>query len=202
MAWYVYSPETIPNPEMFGKPGYTPEWLVWNGIQLPILTAGEWTKLPEGFRNVRHQNWKDRAGTAEYVETSGIMKAVESRWGRRGIVALDHEPTADEKTKIHAQAKRSNEAFRMKAIEFYEREADKSKARQGEYFPSPYVDECYELLGLVRPYSVEAMRAQRHPGEAVGEQIVAALGRLEQRRANDAKPPGGKQQPRDIPPAD
>lgn len=186
MPYWVYSPETIPNPEMFGKPGYTPEWMVWHGIQLPILTKGEWLKLPDVFRTSRHRDWRDRAGTAEIVETESIMKAIHARWGNRGIVVLDHEPTKEEKETIAARSDKLNQAFRVTQINFYEREAKRAEARQGEYYPSPYVDECYEILGVLRPYSPEALRAQRQPGEAVADRLAdVLLTALDQRKAKE-----------------
>jgi hypothetical protein len=71
----------------------------------------------------------------------------------------------------------------MTQVEWYENQVrEKEVTGKGRTTPTPYEDECYTLLGLTKPYSVEAMRAQRHPGEAVGEQLVAALDRLMNRR--------------------
>jgi len=183
MAFWIYSSETIPNPESFGKPGYTPEWFVWGGVQLPVLNKGEWTKLSDSFYNMRHRDWRDKSGVREHIAAADMTKALTGRWGNRGVVVLDHEPSKEEKARIARESQDANLAFRMKVVEEYENAVrEKEVTGHGRTKPTPYEDECYTILGLTKPYSVEAMRAQRHPGEAVGEQIVAALERLEQRR--------------------
>lgn len=183
MPHYIYSSETLPNPAMFGKAGYTPEWFIWNGIQLPILNKGEWLKLPDNFYNLIHKDWRDKNGTRQHVAMEEIAKALNARWGRRGVICMDHEPTAAEKLVLEAQSAETNLAFRMTIVEGYENAVrEREVTGKGRTTPTPYEDECYTLLGLTKPYSVEAMRAQRHPGEAVGEQIVAALSRLMDRK--------------------
>src|SRR5260370_17203826 len=67
MAFWIYSSETIPNPESFGKPGYTPEWFVWSGVQLPVLNKGEWIKLPDNFYNMRHRDWRDQKSLPQTI---------------------------------------------------------------------------------------------------------------------------------------
>jgi hypothetical protein len=183
MAFWIYSSENLPNQEYFGKPGYTPEWFMWNGIQLPIVNAGEWMKLPDNFYTLRHRDWRDKSGVREHVSAAELTARLTGRWGSRGVVVLDHEPTKEEKARIAGESKDANLAFRMRVVEEYENAVrEREVTGIGRTRPTPYEDECYTLLGLTKPYSVEAMRAQRHPGEAVGEQIVAALERLEQRR--------------------
>src|SRR4029077_15940895 len=183
MPHFIYSSETLPNPEMLGKAGYTPEWFIWNGVQLPVLNKGEWLKLPDSFYNTIHKDWRDKAGTRQHIPTEDIAKAINARWGRRGVIALDHEPTAKEKLVLEAQSADNNLAFRMTIVEGYENAVrEKEVTGKGRTTPTPYEDEGYSILGCRRPYSVEAMRAQRHPGEAVGDQIVAALDRLLSRK--------------------
>lgn len=191
MAHYIYSSETLPNPEMFGKAGYTPEWFIWNGIQLPVLNKGEWTKLPDNFYNVIHKDWRDKGGSRVHVAMEDIALQInKGRYGLRGVVCLDHEPTSAEKRQLEEESERKNMAFRMTIVEGYENAVrEKEVTGKGRTTPTPYEDECYTILGLTKPYSVEAMRAQRHPGEAVGEQIVAAFERLEARRREQDKEP-------------
>jgi len=190
MPHFIYTSETLPNPEMFGKAGYTPEWFIWNGIQLPVLNKGEWTKLPDNFYNVMHKDWRDKGGTRIHVAMQDIAEQINSgRYGRRGVICIDHEPTAEEKVKYKAESEQKNLAFRMTIVEGYENAVrEKEVTGIGRTVPTPYEDECYTLLGLTKPYSVEAMRAQRHPGEAVGEQIAAALSRLLKRQEEEKAP--------------
>ena len=186
MSWFVYSAESIPNDKLVGRPGYTPEIPMWNGVSI-VVKEKEWTKFPEHFYNIRHVDWKDKRGTREHVAGEDLFKVLGARFANRGIIFLDHEPTSAEAAELEKKAHETNLAFRMKCVEEYENQVrEREVTGHGRTTPTPYEDECYTILGLTKPYSVEAMRAQRHPGEAVGEQIVAALERLEKRRAAQA----------------
>src|SRR5260370_16673764 len=91
MAFWIYSSETIPNPESFGKPGYTPEWFVWSGVQLPVLNKGEWIKLPDNFYNMRHRDWRDKKGLREKIAPAGPPKASVRRGGRTRRLGLGYQ---------------------------------------------------------------------------------------------------------------
>lgn len=188
MSYWMYSVESFPHDKLLGKPGYTPEYAAHAGIQLTV-EGGKWVELPNRWTNVTHKDWMDRRGTREHILAEDIAKPISSRFANRGFVILDHEPSNEERKRIEKEAAEANVAYRMKAVEWYENQVrEKEVTGHGRTNPTPYEDECYTVLGLTKPYSVEAMRAQRHPGEAVGEQIVAALDRLEKRRdAQQAK---------------
>jgi|SRR5215471_1661074 len=195
MAYWIYSVESLPNPAMMGKPGYNPECFQWNGVRLP-LSAG-WQKVQDSFSNFRRWNWKDRPvrDTATMADSEddqgtpikGIAKVLEERWGSRGVIVLSREPKEHEKARYEKEANDANLAFRMKAVEAYE---ERLKQRAvGEKVSSQvtlYEDECYTILGITKPYSVEAMRAQREPGRVVAEDISNALERL-MKRLDDQK---------------
>lgn len=190
MAYWMFSPEALPNDKLFGKPGYTPEFLMHAGVSLGQIKSGEWVKLPEGYSNIRHADWRDKKGTEDYVPASRIVKALDARFKSRGVVFIDHEPSREERITLEKQAHDINLVYRMSCVEQYEAQVrEREVTGHGRTQPTPYEDQCYSVLGLTKPYSVEAMRAQRHPGEAVGEQIVAALERLEQRRAAESHKP-------------
>lgn len=181
MSWYLYSTESIPNKNLVGKPTYTPEYLLHGGVQ--IIVEGGWQKVEDKFYNFRHEDWKDRAGRRTRIAGDEVMEALANRFKDRGVIIVDHEPSAEEKKELESRSKALNDAFRMSQVEWYETQVEEKKVTgHGRTKPTAYEDQCYQLLGLTKPYSVEAMRAQRHPGEAVGEQIVAALERLEKRR--------------------
>jgi len=194
MAYFMFSPESIPNPVLIGKGGYSPEWLMHAGISLGQVEGDKWVKLQEGYSNTKHKDWRDKAGTEEYIPASRLVKALEARFGARGVIFIDHAPSKDEREEIEKKAKDANVAWRMRCIEQYEAQVrEREVTGHGRTSPTPYEDECYSMLGVTKPYSVEAMRAQRHPGEAVGEQIVAALERLDARRAAQAKVDAAKE---------
>ncbi len=180
MPYYIYASEDLPNPEMMGKPGYTPdsEYIKFAGATLPPIKKGEWTRLPDSFGSIRHNDWKDKQGTEVEISVRrfrGIIDSPDRGFAERGVIMLDHEPTDAEKRKLEAVSAELNLKFRKKHIEFYENQRQIALARQGTYPVTPYVDECYELIGMKKPYSVEALQAQRDPGAHAAQQIAEAL---------------------------
>jgi hypothetical protein len=180
MSYFIYSPEALPNPEMMGKPRYTPdgEYIKFGGVALPLLKKGEWLELPDGYPTIRRRDWKDKHG--EEVEVpikrfQAVLKNPERGFAERGVVMLDHEPSEAEKKKIEEVSADLNLRFRKKCIEFFENQRQIAVAKQGTYEPTPYIDECYDLLGMAKPYSVEALKEQRAPGQMAAERISHAI---------------------------
>jgi hypothetical protein len=188
--WYIYSHESLPDPDLMGVPGYTPdgEYIKHGGFSVGMMPEKAWMALPSRIPTIRHYDWTDRAGHKEFIYMEDIAPAIRTKFGKRGVVLLDHEPSEAEKKAVSADCEKLSLAFRMSQVEWYENQVrEKEVTGTGRTKPTPYEDKCYSILGLTKPYSVEALRAQRHPGEAVGEQIVAALDRLDQRRQQEAK---------------
>jgi hypothetical protein len=184
---YVYSHESIPSDKLMGKPSYTPEWLQAWGVTLPQLKAGEWMELPDNYYWKYKKDWVNKQGTREHIAGTDVVEKLKGRFDKRGVIFLDYKPDDIQKKVFELKSKEANLAFRMTCVENYENQVrEKEVTGHGRTQPTAYEDECYSILGITKPYSVEALRAQRHPGEAVGEQIVAALDRLDQRRAHDA----------------
>jgi len=180
MGWHIYSSEALPNPEFMGRPGYTPdsEYIRFGGVALPLIPKGTWLKLADSYPTLRRKDWRDKQG--EEVEISvrrfkGIIENPERGFAERGVILLDHEPSSAEKEKLERLSAELNLKFRKKHIEFYENQRQIALARQGTYPATPYVDECYELLRMEKPYSVEALQAQRSPGEKAAQQIADAI---------------------------
>lgn len=189
MSYWIYSSESLPNPNLMGKPGYTPdaEYIRFSGVHLGVVPARKWTELPESFQTTRKRSWRDAPEPVE-VPIRNVKPVIAQNFSGRGVILLDHPPTSKEREDLEEKSLAANLAHRMSCVEWYESQVrEKETGGQGRTKPTPYENECYDILGLTKPYSVEAMRAQRHPGEAVGAQIVAALERLEQRRIEQTK---------------
>lgn len=194
MPYFIYSPEALPNPEMMGRPRYTPDadYIRWGGVALSPIPKGEWVRLPESLSTVRHADWRDRQGTEVEIAIRRYKAVVDNPdrgFAARGVVMLDHEPSAGEKAALERKSAELNLRFRKQAVEFYESQRKAAEARQGTYEPSPYVDECYELLQMKKPYSMEALRAQRDPGREAAREMAEAIRdvmRDERQRAADA----------------
>lgn len=178
--YWIYSHEALPNPEMMGKPRYTPDssYVRYGGVSLPAIPKQEWFRLDEDDRRyttIRRRDWRDRQGEEIQIPLRRFMPVVKNQFSERGVVMLDHEPTAAEKASIEKACAEENLRFRKKQIEFFEARRDEAKARQGQYDPSPYIDECYDILNMDKPYSIEALMEQRAPGDRAAERIAAAI---------------------------
>ncbi len=177
MSYWVYSPEDLPNPKMMGKAFYTPEYIILNGFQFPPLKKGEWTQLPNSYSTMRHRDWVDKQGFKDvvFIDEDFIQRLRDQGWEARGFVFMDHKPSQVEDHQARIESKRLNEAFRQRRIDDFEHEA-KAREMRGAYVqPLPYVEECYEILGIAKPYSVEALKAQRQPGEESAQKIANAI---------------------------
>src|ERR1700756_2256291 len=120
--FYIYSHEPLPNPDLMGRPGYTPdsEYVGHGGFRLGYLPPNEWIKLPEREYTIRHRDWLDRKGTREIIYMEDIVPAMKTRFEGRGVIILDHEPTEKEKKELSQKSAEINEAYRMKCVEWYE----------------------------------------------------------------------------------
>jgi hypothetical protein len=180
MSWFIYSTEALPNPELIGKPGYTPDndYIKFGGAMLPCIPKGQWIKLPDSFTTVRHTDWKDKQGTESEVGVRRFKPIIDSPdrgFAERGVIMVDHEPVDAEKKKLEHLSAELNLKFRKKHVEFYENQRQIALARQGAYPVTPYTDECYEILGMNKPYSVDALQALRDPGARAAQQIADAI---------------------------
>jgi len=182
--FYVYSVEPMPRTDLFEKRDYNPQndYIAYNSIYLEPIPAKTWTRIPDKFRSLRHHDRTDKQGHPYHVFDDEIVKANQARLRPRGVLFTDHEPTAAEKAELESNAAKLNMQFRLDAIQSYE-EAMREAEANGRTVKAPtYVKECYELLGMPRPGSAEAIRAQRQPGEDVADRIVAALEKLLSRK--------------------
>jgi len=176
-TYFVYSVEALPRTDLFESRDYNPatDYIGYNGIYLSPIPAKIWTQIPDRFKSLRHRDRQDKAGTAYHVFADEIVKANEHRLRDRGVVFLDHEPTPAEKATLEAQAEKLNLAFRMTCVQQYEEALKEAEANGRTAKCLTYTQECYKLLGMERPGSVEALRAQRQPGEASAERFAKAI---------------------------
>jgi len=185
MSYYIYSHDPLPNPEMMGKSRYTPDsdYIRTAGVTLPVLPGKTWVELDEDdprFTTFHRQDWTVKKANLHYINVRlkqfmPIVNGKESRFALRGVVMLDHEPSAEEKARLEKACAQNNLEFRRKAIEFYEQQAELAKANKGTYPPNPYIDECYDILKIKKPYSLEALKEMRSPGEEAASRIAAAI---------------------------
>jgi len=176
-TYYVYSHEPMPRTDLFAARDYNPanDYIGYNSLYIPPITAREWTALPDRMQSLRHQDRSDKQGHKYHVFADEIVKANEERLKPRGVIFLDHEPSANERTVLGAEAEKRNLAFRLACIQDYEMALREAEAQGRTLRPLTYVKECYQVLGMERPGSVEALRAQRQPGEVVADRFTKAL---------------------------
>ena len=201
--YFVYSVEPMPRVDLFGKRDYNPanDYIAYNGIYLPPIAAKTWTRIDDRFASLRHHDRTDKQGHRYHVFADEIVKANQERLRPRGVMFTDHEPTAAEKAQLEQEALNNNLQFRMEVIQFYEDQVrEHETGNPARTKPTTYELECYEVLGMERPYSVAAFKSQRQPGEAVAERFAAAMEQLikhlqPKAEAHSAKAPSSKPAP-------
>lgn len=178
MPHWIYSHESLPNQKLMGKPGYTPdsEFIRWGGLTLPPLPERQWTKLPEYLNTIRRSDWRDRQGTPIEIHISKFGPIIKNSFAKRGVIFMDHEPNEREKEELQRVSKELNLEWRKECIQMYEDQVrEKETTGHGRTKPTPYEDECYEILGQKKPYSVEHFQAMRNPGDMAAQKIAAAI---------------------------
>jgi hypothetical protein len=177
MSWFIYSTEALPNPKFQGKPGYTPDSLFirFGGIALPPVPEKKWVKLDDSYPTLRRRDWTDRRGEELDVPIRKFKGIVDGRFAEMGVILLDHEPSETEKKALEKASADINLNWRKRQIEFYEQQREIALARQGTYPVTPYIDECYDILDIKKPYSVEALEAKRDPGAKAAAQFAKAI---------------------------
>lgn len=193
MAW-IYSSEALPNPAMMGKPGYTPdqEFIRWGGAQLPPIPAKKWTRLPDSFSMLIHRDWRDKTGFEYDISVQKFKPIVTNgRFAERGVIWLDDPLPKDATLKeLEAISERLNLKWRKQCIQMYEDQVrEKEVTGHGRTRPTPYEDECFDMLNMKKPYSVDAMQAQRDPGAAAATMIAEAI---RSALAREREPEGAK----------
>lgn len=180
-TYFVYSVEQMPRFDLAGKRGYTVDndYIHYNGIHLPTIEAKTWTRIDDRFKSLRHHDRTDRQGHTYHVFADEIVKANSERLRSRGVLFIDHEPTAAEKTRLEREALELNTQFRLETIQHYEDQVrEHETGNPARTKPTPYELECYEVLGMERPYSVAAFKSQRDPGGAAANRFAEALEKL------------------------
>ena len=179
--YWVYSVEPMPRTDLFSKRDYNPinDYISYNGIYLDPIPAKTWVKIPDRFRSLRHHDRTDKQGHVYHVFADEIVKANRERMGARGTIFTDHEPTAAEKPVLEKTALDANVEFRLAAIQHYEDQVrEHETGNPARTKPTSYELECYEVLGMERPYSVAAFKSQRDPGAAAATRFAEALEKL------------------------
>jgi hypothetical protein len=177
MAWHIYSTEALPNPDFQGKPGYTPDglYIKWGGIALPPVPKQKWVKLEDTYPSLRRRDWTDKRGEEIEIPIRRFKPIVDGRFAEMGVILLDHEPSEIEKKTLEATSANLNLNWRKRQIEFFEQQREVAIARQGTYPVTPYIDECYDILDIKKPYSVESLEAKRDPGAKAAAMIAKAI---------------------------
>jgi hypothetical protein len=189
-TFFIYSVEPMPRTDLFSKRDYNPtnDYIAYNGVYLPPLEAKTWTPVVDRIQSLRHLDRADKQGHKYHVFADELVKANQERLRPRGVVFLDHEPTATEKADIAKEALELNMQFRLDTIQFYEESAKEAEAQGRSLKAGTYVKECYQILGMEQPGSVAALRAQRQPGEAVADRFAAAMEQLVKHLTAKAEP--------------
>lgn len=175
MAYWLYSIEAFPAP---WQPGRVPEFIQVDGIQLPPLEAKTWFKLPEKSSRKLYADYQDRIGSDHIVFDWQMADFINAHWAKRGVVVVHEREKDANQENIETDAAKANVEFRRGVIEQFEFQLkERQVTGYGRNQPTPYELECYELIGLPKPYSIEAYRAERMPGDVAAAKIADAIER-------------------------
>jgi hypothetical protein len=191
MPWQIWSPEDFPKR---GDGGFLVDYCQAYRIQV-ILKADTWTQLDaDGFyKDTYITSWVDKDADSKEITISSRELATRicrdkgidfnGTYYSVGLMFCNSDNTnLEEISKLEAEGKRRNLAFRKKVVESFEMQFRvKSQGGPGRWAPTTYEQECYDLLKLTPPEVVNRPAAQVpaniqiiQPDPAVMAQLVAA----------------------------
>lgn len=167
MPIYIYSAEAFPGPNNKF------EYVQVLGHQI-ILEAGRWTKLPTRFERPYWTDFKHRGEFSTNKAVSYAQRDVHVndevaaeiilRYGFRGVTQMDEDPETHRipASKLEAAAIAQNRKWREHIISRFENERKmRHMTGHGRLEPTSYELECYSVLGLPEPGSLDEIRAEK-----------------------------------------
>lgn len=167
MANWIYSIESFPSDARKG------DYVQVTGIQV-IIPAGTWMKLEPKYERYWWTDFRHRgAGSTneaksrarkDVYSSDDIADSIMAKYNGFGIVRMDEDPTthAHKREKLEAEAKVANDRYRSYVVARFE---DERKTRQltgrGRMEPTAYELECYRVLGMPEPGTLEGIKAER-----------------------------------------
>src|SRR5690348_951679 len=140
MAFYLYSPEAFPD-----KPGgRSYEFIEVLGQRITIA-AKSWQKLENRYEIFRHEDWQDKQGHHYLIFPDEVAKAINEKYGHRGVFVTELKPDSPEAAKLVKEAEATNLNWRRKVVENFETQLAKVRlGKPGRTDLTPYETECYE----------------------------------------------------------
>lgn len=180
MAYKIYSVEALPRQ---GK-GDTREYIYFNGFLIGPIPAGQWWTLKKVYTTLVHRDFEDKQGSIKSAIDDDIALFINQQWGHRGVAVVAEEELTTSQAKMEDMCKAANRTYRETTLRDFERQLEAWRVGQpGRAKPTAYEEECYQVLGWPAPNSVEALRAQRMPGEAAAERMMDAFEKVVARAA-------------------
>lgn len=182
MPWSVYSSEDFPKWD--SENGCQCDYLQALGVQV-ILRAGKWTHLEDFYKHVRYESWVDAAGDGRESITTGqqVAERLHGDFRLRGVRCANLDKITDsEREAIEVDSKQVNLKLRRMFVDRFEQQfRTKMQGGPGRWLPNPYEAECYQLLGLKPPDTVQKQTEERvaQPAvvikESVDQELLAQL---------------------------
>ncbi len=174
MAYYIYSVESFPSPT---RPG---EFIEVNRQRIAV-EAGKWTKLNPRYEFFQYTDYQDNQGRIDTFADWQMAEEIARLYGHRGVVVLqtDDINSAREREAKEREALAANRAHRKTIIEAFQlSRRERLVGGQGRIHPTPYEAECFDVLGVPVPDTLEEVQAARSPVNvtlSLPPEVVAAI---------------------------
>jgi hypothetical protein len=176
MSWSVYSAEDFPKWDE--ENGCMCDYRQALGVQV-ILKAGQWTKLEDLYRHVRYESWIDAAGEGRESVVLGkeVALRLEGDFRTKGIACADLDKITDEeRVGLEKKANEANLKMRRMFVDRFEQQfRTKMQGGPGRWLPNAYEAECYKILGLKPPDTVQKAPEERQPQVVIKESVDPEL---------------------------
>jgi hypothetical protein len=171
--YWLYSPENFPHEGY--QQGRNREYISACGVQIAPVKAAEWQQLKTGYVTIQFEDYQDKVGKQVVIVDHEIARHINEKFGNRGVLVVSDGDYQTKKDLLEEAAQKVNIDFRKRVVEEFEQTREEVKAQGRTYRPSGYIEECYDILQLPKPWSADTLMKQRDPGAAAAQQIADAI---------------------------
>jgi len=171
--WAIYSVEEFPKWDSDNQ--CMADYKQSLGVQV-VLQAKKWTRLEDFYKHVRYESWIDAAGDGRESIVTGKEVAIRMTgdFGSIGLACADIDKIGDaDREALEAKALANNLKHRRRFVDRFEEQfRTKMQGGPGRWLPNTYEAECYKVLGLKPPDTVQKAETEQRAQVQVIEQKI------------------------------
>lgn len=197
MSYWLFSMENFPDTRWKRE---SAEIIMYDGI-IPFgaVEAGKWIPLQRIYKRIFATDDQDilnyKPKSERLILDTDLANFINGVYGHRGVLCVPEEMYQTQREQVEEFARATHIKYLNDMMEEFETQRDARIASgTGRMLPTLREQAAYESTGRPRPYSAQAVEAQRDPGANVAKKITEALEKFIASREN----PQDKERPVEV----